>query len=558
MRRSLLKALPFHRFLLQPSHRSGPRAISTTSSSSRASEAVDEHAIFKYTFGRCIINERDELQKRYVKFNIPALKKAAVDAVDGATSVVEFRRLMDARYNRMISLTMDNGQTVLAKLPYNNLVGPIEPIVESEVATTEFASTKLGLPVPRILGWCSRSEDTDVSSAYIIMEKVKGDPVVLVWEKLPFSQKCQATDEIIEIQRKMATFTSFPGYGSIYYRNYRKDTGYIPIDDTFVLGPAVTLPFTYEHRGKVDVTTRGPWTSIEKYLQSVINVEKHWIKEHAKPELLPSFQQYPDVICDPAAHIELLERIEKLIPCISLPQHVPRLARPILWHPEFSCGDIMISYDALTGKTSQMVSLIGWRNCLVGPLYLEVRSNAIYMNVLPGEHDANSSKFSDLPMVAEHHLKRLATEEELEECLYAMSDKAMRLFQHIVYGTFQLWNEKFMETRNAMLELEELFTAEYIATSFSSPTSLEERSRYREEYKEWSKIQAGYELLCDKIGVNTEGWVEAVDYERTRLIHTSYHDEWISRGNSEDDWPFDVPESRPSDEAFKELLNRKP
>ncbi|KAF9007160.1 kinase-like domain-containing protein, partial [Cyathus striatus] len=329
----------------------------------------NEHDIFKYASGRWFINEKHELQQRYLKFNIPALKKAAIDAVEGATSVVDFRKLVDGWSNKMLSLTMDNGKSVVARLPCR-IVGPIEQTVKSEVATMEFARTRLGLPVPRVLGWCSRPEATDVSSAYIIMEDVKGLPVHVVVDNLSFSQKCQVMDEIIEIQRKMASFT-FSGYGSIYYCNDLKDN-YIPIDDTFVLGPAVTPSLTYQNRDKIDIS-RGPWTSVEKYLQTVVNVEKRWIKEHARPEFLSSFQHFPGDVSDPAAHIELLERIEKLIPFITL-ECVPRLTKPILWHPQnFSCANIMISDDFLAGKTNQMVSLIDWQDSLVGPLYLQAK-----------------------------------------------------------------------------------------------------------------------------------------------------------------------------------------
>ncbi|KAF9000104.1 hypothetical protein BDQ17DRAFT_1543368 [Cyathus striatus] len=514
---------------------------------SSSSPTPDAEDIFKRTSNRWLINGRDELQQRNLKFDISALKQVAVNAVDGATSVVNFCELNDGRFNKMFSVTMDNGQSVVARLPYHNIMGRIEKTVESEVATMEFARTRLELPIPRVLRWCSRPEATNVSSAYIIMEEVKGSPVVEVWGNLSLHQKCEIMDEVIKMKRKMASFT-FPGYGSIYFHKAIEDHC-IPIDDTYVLGPGVSLSLNYQHRDKINVS-RGPWTSTEKYLRTFVKAEKHWIKEHARPELLYGFQHYPDVVRDPAAHIELLERIEKLIPHITM-ERLPNLTRPILWHPEFSAADIMISDDALAGTTSQIVPLLNWQHCMVGPLYLQATPDEIYLDSFKPQPDTSSLDFNyyDMKLMG-HYFERFSAEEELANCYYVMSNKTARLVQDIVHGTFELWNGKFMTTRNAMLEFEEVITED--GTSFPSPTSLEERSRYREEYKVWSELQRHYEFLCHEIGVNTNGQVIAEDYEKVCLVCKTFYDEWILSGRSEDDWPFDIPDT--CDEALETTI----
>ncbi|KAF8989695.1 hypothetical protein BDQ17DRAFT_1434297 [Cyathus striatus] len=494
------------------------RGISTSSgTSSSMMSAEEEEYFYRNTSTRWFQNEKHELQQRYLKYNIPALKKAAVDAVEGAKSVVNFNKLEDAGFNKLVTITIDNGQDVVARLACSN-VGPVEQVVESEVATMEFACTRLGLPVPRVLGWCSKPEATDVSAAYIIMENVKGDPIFMVWDS----------------------------YGSIYYHDAIKDSHCIPIDDTYALGPALPLCMNNLKRDQIDVS-RGPWTSVKQYLHTVFNVEKQWIEKHASPESLRGFQHSLEVERDPAAHIALVERIESLIPHLIL-KDSPDLITPILWHPEFSAGDIMISYDGLRGKSKQMVTLIDWQHSSVLPLYLQAKPTQIFLGErihYGPQHDKSPSDNSgDSSLGVERYLiKCLKNEKELAASLFSMTNPIIVHFKTLVNRSYGMWEGSFMRVRKEMVELEDIWP-KYFGndTPFPSPTSPEQRKLYQQEYEEWSIVQKRHMQLCDKIGVTGYGWVRARDFELAYFIHNYLKNDWILSGKSESDWPFEGPD----------------
>ena len=74
---------------------------------SRLSSGADFHdpsIFFCHTAGRCLANETDEQQRRYLAFDIDGLKAAAVAAVEGAKSVLHMtkRRVRIAAKNMVI------------------------------------------------------------------------------------------------------------------------------------------------------------------------------------------------------------------------------------------------------------------------------------------------------------------------------------------------------------------------------------------------------------------------------------------------------------------------
>jgi hypothetical protein len=143
----------------------------------------DPNLIFHYTTGRWLDNEAKEQQRRYLAFDIDGLKAAAVAAVEGAKSVSHMTKLLEGSYSKVFSVTLDNRQEVVARLPMPH-AGPAHLVTASEVATMEFARMRLGLPVPRVLSWSSAKTSTAVGAEFIIMEKAPSIEVSKVWLQL--------------------------------------------------------------------------------------------------------------------------------------------------------------------------------------------------------------------------------------------------------------------------------------------------------------------------------------------------------------------------------------
>lgn len=103
---------------------------------STAREGVDGEELFRYTSGRWLINEKKQLAKRYVKFDVENLCQRAASLV-GASMVSRIDK-MEGSFNKALLLTMDDKREVIAKLPCSN-AGPPHYTTASEVATLEFS-----------------------------------------------------------------------------------------------------------------------------------------------------------------------------------------------------------------------------------------------------------------------------------------------------------------------------------------------------------------------------------------------------------------------------------
>lgn len=94
-----------------------------------------EH-FFRYTSGRWLWDEDQQLRDRYKPFDVAELQGLAAKTI-GADSCVSIIKLAEGGYNKVFRLIMDDGRTVLARIPNPNS-GPPFHTTASEVATMEF------------------------------------------------------------------------------------------------------------------------------------------------------------------------------------------------------------------------------------------------------------------------------------------------------------------------------------------------------------------------------------------------------------------------------------
>lgn len=217
---------------------------------------------FRYTSGRWIRDESAQLSERYLKFDVNALKQAAVDACPGASSVTKMAKLPEGNFNKVFLIQLDNGHEVIARLPNPN-AGATTLVTASEVATMEFVRTRLQVPVPRILKWCCEKQATPVGAEYIIMEKAAGVETYLVWGELSPPQKMAFVKAVAQMESKIAA-SHFAASGSLFFRD---DSGIswnrglkmstVGVDDDFVVGPTVSLSLWEGERATMKLD-RGP------------------------------------------------------------------------------------------------------------------------------------------------------------------------------------------------------------------------------------------------------------------------------------------------------------
>lgn len=101
---------------------------------------------FRYTSGRWLWDEQQQLQERYREFSILELQKIAIQA-SSSKSCLSMGKIGEGSYNKSFKLIMDNGKTVVARIPNPN-AGPAYLTTASEVATMDFVSCLYLLVLP--------------------------------------------------------------------------------------------------------------------------------------------------------------------------------------------------------------------------------------------------------------------------------------------------------------------------------------------------------------------------------------------------------------------------
>lgn len=109
-----------------------PRNKSCSMSTDTASKYAD---FFRYTSGRWLWDEEEQLLDRYKAFNVPELQRIAAESV-GANLCVSMTKLGEGNYNKVFRLAMDNGLAIIARIPNPN-AGPAGYTTASEVATMD-------------------------------------------------------------------------------------------------------------------------------------------------------------------------------------------------------------------------------------------------------------------------------------------------------------------------------------------------------------------------------------------------------------------------------------
>lgn len=229
-------------------------------------------------------------------------------------------KLPEGSYSKVFSLTLDNRQDVIARLPTPH-AGPAHLVTASEVATMEFARKRHGIPVPRVLSWSSAQTSTAVGAEFIIMEKAPGIEVSKVWPQLSEKLRLRLIDEIIRIERA-ALDNPLPSYGSIFFRrDVGPEMASVAVDETFVIGPSLDRSFWRDGREAMDIF-RGPCehtffsnffslillgSEPTEYPSAPCRREQQWIQIHGSSQALHPFRHHPPVTRDPSAHLAVLD-----------------------------------------------------------------------------------------------------------------------------------------------------------------------------------------------------------------------------------------------------------
>ncbi|KXS93792.1 hypothetical protein AC579_10484 [Pseudocercospora musae] len=339
-------------------------------------EGDDREDFFRFTSGRWLWNEEERLRERYRPFNVDALKDIAV-SVSGSQACVKMCKLAEGGFNKVFRLTMDNDSTLIARIP-NQTSETVSYSLASEVATMDFASKIMDIPVPTVLSW-DQNTNNPVGSEYILMSEARGRPLWSSWSSIDIDAKASIVSELVSIEKRLLS-ASFSQYGNIYFsanrfadcKNIQLLGSISPVlkaqaEENYVIGPVVEHSFWDGERKQIH-GVRGPWPTPQKYIRAICEREIAWLTRFADPNKTDDNAFAPAVERDPAVHISLQEKLLKAADYL-LPSDV-RLQNSVLWHWDLHAPNIFVQDGKIT-------DIIDWQDCWAGPLILQARRPAL-------------------------------------------------------------------------------------------------------------------------------------------------------------------------------------
>ncbi|KAH9210302.1 phosphotransferase enzyme family protein [Leptodontidium sp. 2 PMI_412] len=335
----------------------------------------DLDALSRFTSGRWLWGEREQLAARYVKFDLTKLCRVAASAI-GSESCVQVVKVSEGQFNKVFLLTMDDGREVIAKLPNPN-AGRAHFTTASEVATMDFLKNTLHLPIPRIYAWNSRLSNNPVGAEYIIMEKQSGVMLSDVWDDMKGSQKAEILKQVVGIERALAS-TKFKKFGGLYYKHdlpqldsttplYVDGNGKEVHSAEFEMGPTNHRSFFDFGKGVLDID-RGPWSTIEEYVAAVAYREIACVEKGLRYPGMPEGlfygpRQYQP---SPSTKLSALNNYLKVAADV-LPEEKPTHAS-VLWHGDLHTQNFFVDPEIPT----RILGIIDWQSVSASPLFTQV------------------------------------------------------------------------------------------------------------------------------------------------------------------------------------------
>jgi aminoglycoside phosphotransferase (APT) family kinase protein len=485
-----------------------------------------------------LFNEELRLKERYVEFNVEASKAAAsASLAHQHGSVTNIFKLGEGGFNRVFTLTMEDGFDVIAKIPYHIAV-PEYFATASEAATLTFLRSK-GVPVPKVYSYCAYAENP-VGVEYLLMEKAEGVSLKSRWLEMTEKEVSKLAHSFVEAELKLAEIP-FSATGSLYFKKDISSELQAPLykeghvgegeDSVFCIGPIADYMFWYGRRAGLNLN-RGPWTNSAEYLQSVAQKEIEWTKRFGKP-MEPDFpfNAMGLGIQAPEEYIKLLERFQALTPHLLPKDPKHSFNQPVLRHPDPTPANIFISPE-----TGRITCLIDWQHSIVQPRLLAVSYPSTFAN--PDSSMDPTLTFPQLPadlatrpiadQVAERelhrrrvlfHAYRVFNQHLNKPHLHALNDPLQFDRQLLVDAASQQWCGNLVTLKSLLVPAVQSF--EYLpdVAGIACPVSFSaaELDRFGDTEDRWIKASMWVEVWRARVpGMREEGWVENGEFEEAK------------------------------------------
>ncbi|KAK4861744.1 hypothetical protein LT330_003779 [Penicillium expansum] len=520
--------------------------------------SIGREELFAYTNGRFLVDEKNQLDRRYVKFDLDALCSTAA-TVGGQSSPITAIKKMEGGFSKVLLMQKENGMEVIAKIPCR-IAGPAVLTTECEVGVLEFSVRKhTSIPVPRVLSWSLDSSNA-VGAEYIIMEKAPGVQLFEVWGKMPKTERPQFIRSLAKLEAQLSAIR-FPASGGLYLQ---KKTGFskctpldkdIDLTSSFCIGPSCDRAYqTEEIETPVipSVHDTGPWNTISAL---GISIARRELSKISNGHLTSHAHFYRGSVEE---HTQLLETTIRLMTHLDANTILSRSSQPTLWHTDLNMGNIYVSPE----EPSRIVSFIDLQGVLVLPAFLQARwpvflkpwEESKYVRgpvqvKLPDDFDQldEEEKKAALNEWEQDMLAKtyeIATYLENRPAYTAMN--VPRVFRELFIRCGETSETGILPLRECLIEISQSwsnlgFTGD-CPFSFTEE-EIETHGRQFADYENWHQVQAFAQECLD---TDAEGWISPqLDFENQRNLNKQLQDMYIKQMAGEKTleevqaiWPF--------------------
>ncbi|KAH8707543.1 kinase-like domain-containing protein [Phaeosphaeriaceae sp. PMI808] len=515
----------------------------------------NNHELFEYTSGRWLYNEPRRLKERRLAFTVDELKEIAAKSVNRSISDIKsFRKIAEGGFNRVFDISMKDGLSILARLPYLSKL-PRRLAVASEVATLAFVRAHGSV------------DDNAVGAEYILMEKLPGRPLGDTWFGLSEQERPKTLLQIVELEAKLFAI-NLPASGSIYYaRDLSPGIPKIELagpDSGLCIGPYASLRWWFSERGDLDID-RGPHNAPHLALQTPAERELAWIRAYGRPRF-PFERAYRETFDyekqDPKEYAEpLLDYIQLAPYLIPTPSS---LNLHILRHPDLQPNNIFVSEDlSITG-------FIDWQHSVILPTFLAAGMPNMFQNYKDGESvsfvppqlldDFESMDKGESRRAQEQFRRRhvqffyLGFTQRLNQPHWnALEQKTGLLKRRIFDDASSPWEG--LHTRLQMDIVRVLQNWANIAPANSDgiipscPVVLSEQEVQRRITLDESLDEVDFEMerTSGLLGISSDGWIRHESFEAAKDRANSFKEEGLAaydddlslKEMADEHWPFD-------------------
>ncbi|OGM47467.1 hypothetical protein ABOM_002621 [Aspergillus bombycis] len=516
--------------------------------------------LFKYTSGRWLIDEEQQLAQRYVKFHVDNLCSKAASVFSDSTRCMDLVKV-EGNFNKAFLLTMDDGHEVVAKVPCPN-AGPPSLTTASEVATLNFLRSRTSIPVPEVFAWNSDPTNS-VGAEYIIMEKFPGVALGRKWDGMNMPERYEIISQIIRMETELRKMV-LPAYGSLYLRDslrsLPRDFQYHPLpadldpDGLFCVGPSC---HRNEWRGISGTSDEkqytGPWSSLLNFaLSNPQRALAHIASSRVEvQEHLNRFGRAQSM----DEYISLLHKMIETLPILSSNPEVLEVSPPVLWHTDLHLHNILVAPD----NPTTIQGIIDWQSTQSAPLFTQARFPeflrppknyiaGVQMPRLPDDFEALSPE-------QQEDAKRDKTLASLSK-YYEIS---CRRFNEPAYNGMsldrRLWEPftpcslpdcgSLVPLRNALIRLSRGWDA--LALPGICPSGFTEREleSHVEQEEQYNDILYLWDIVKNRLYTEDAGWVPNNRWDATNEVNRNLFNVYIEAVREEmspeeavELWPF--------------------